>query len=505
MRKDFKYTTQFSSTAKCAADKEQDKFLAVASLEAIKTLLPKNIDYDKNYDLLGFAGNGAVINRANKNGHVIDSKTAVAINQHFAYKPMDLEHNRSSIVGVILNTGFTTYGTNQLISEEESLACEGPFNIAIGGLVFRIVNPDFADLLENSSNPESLLYEAVSLSWEIGYNDYYINIGSPNLSEAEVVKDPKHIEELSKFLRMKGGENKLEDGTQIYQYIYGNDVQPLAYGFTTRPAAQVKGVITGEENNKKEEKAQESISHSITPNVNTISNMKNLNSLEQIFALTDSDLKEVSASSLTEVIKSAIKQANDKFVSQQEESKNATAEVKELREQIKELTTTFETSLKAQAKRDAQETFNSHMSLVDSEFTLTDADRKAVASQVSKLADDTQFEEWYANFSIFAAAKKKKDDDDKDDTKNDQDDDQDDSKASKKKSKADDTDDEGTASKKKKDDKEDAKAAIDKAVQEALAKATEDGKALNLGVDLVKSFKDKYKGAFGAEGIVLKK
>src|ERR1700761_8950506 len=96
----FKYKAIFEAVAKCATDKEQDKFLAVASLVQVRSLLPKNIDYERNYDLLGFAGNGAVINRANKNHHVMDAKTAVAINKDFAFKPMDLEHNRSNIVGV---------------------------------------------------------------------------------------------------------------------------------------------------------------------------------------------------------------------------------------------------------------------------------------------------------------------------------------------------------------------------------------------------------------------
>src|ERR1700733_7059426 len=152
MQRNFKYKTSFEAVAKCATDKERDKYLAIASLHSIQALLPRNIDFDKNYDLLPFAGNGAVINRANKNHHIMDSATAVAINRYFAYKPMDLEHNRANIVGVILNTGYTTFGTNQLISADEALALTDPFNIAIGGLVFRIVNPEFADLLESSAD-----------------------------------------------------------------------------------------------------------------------------------------------------------------------------------------------------------------------------------------------------------------------------------------------------------------------------------------------------------------
>jgi hypothetical protein len=512
MRK-FKYSAKFSSIAKCATDKDQDRYLAVASLSAVRSLLPKNIDYEKNYDLLGFAGNGAVINRANKNHHVIDSKTAVAVNKYFAYKPMDLEHNRASIVGVILNTGFTTYGSNQIMTEEEALACLDPFNIAIGGLVFRIVNTDFAELLEQSSNPESLLHEAVSLSWEVGYNDFWINVGSPNLSEAETVKEPNKIEELSKFLRMNGGENQLEDGTPIYQYIYGEDVMPLAYGFTTRPAAQVKGIVTANEQEDKKvknsEKTQEIISHTnksiVTPNAT----MKNLTTLEEIYALTDADKDNVSLANLGSVIKEAIKTADEKWRTEKAAKEDAVATVKELQTSVTKISEKMDAMAASQIKAEAEATFNSRMSLVDSEFELTDADRKAIASDISALTDEASFEGWYGKFSVYAAAKKKaakpaKPDNDADDDTDD-DDTSDTSKAAK--SKADDMgDDDAAASDDKKKKKKDSKAEIAAAVEEALKNANAKGTVINAGVTTGSSLVEQYKSiAFNKDGIVLKK
>lgn len=508
----YKYKAIFESIAKCPTDKEMDKHLAVASLAAVKSLLPKNIDYDRNYDLLGFAGNGAVINRANKNHHVIDSKTAVAINKDFAFKPMDLEHNRSNIVGVILNTGYTTYGSNEIMTEEEALACDGPFNIAIGGLVFRIVNPDFAELLENSSNPESLLHEAVSLSWEVGYNDYWINIGSPNLGEGETIKEPKQIEELSKFLRMNGGENQLEDGTKIYQYIYGNDVMPLAYGFTTRPAAQVKGVVTAnEEIDKKNEKSKEIISHTTKQNVKGYS-MKQITSLDQIFALSDTDLKEgnVSIASISDTIKNAIKKADETFAATLAEKESAAIIAKELNKTVKDLESKLDLISAAHAKEQAEASFNARMSLLDSEYDLSADDRKAIASDIAAITDDAGFETWMGKFSVYAAAKKKKAkpaDDNQNDDDNDADDDTDDtdkkSKAAKDK-KAEADDEEAVAAKKKKA-KDDMKASIASAVEAAMKNAEEKGTVVNTNVATGKSYKEQYNGAFGIEGITLKK
>lgn len=504
--RDFKYRAVFSAIAKCATDREQDKYLSVASLAAIRSLLPSNVDYEKNYDLLGFAGNGAVVNRANKNHHVIDSKTAVAVNKYFSYKPMDLEHNRSNIVGVILNTGYTTYGDNQIMTEEEALACSGPFNIAIGGLVYRIVNPDFAELLEQSSNPESLLHEAVSLSWEVGYNNYWINIGSPNLGEAETVKDPKQIEELSEFLSIKGGGNQLSDGTPIYQYIYGSDVMPLAYGFTTRPAAQVKGVVTAiEQNDKKSEKNTEIISHIETPNVKTIVTMKNIKTLEEIYALTDADNGTVSLANIGQIIKDAIQKADETFRAEKADKENAVAATQELKEEVKAMKSAIDSMAAVQAKEQAEASFHSRMTLVDSEFTLSDEDRKAVASDVSSLASDEDFEKWLNKFSVYAASKKKtakpvNNDDDDDDA-----DDTDDAKASKKSKGGDGEDDDAVAAKKKKK-ADDMKAAIASIVAEAMQKAgIKTSGVANAGIETGDSFTEKYKNAFNKEGIVLKK
>ena len=61
---------------------------------SLKELMPESIDLDKNIDLLGVAFNGAVVNRFNRNGDGIDTKTALAIKDYFINKPTNMEHNR---------------------------------------------------------------------------------------------------------------------------------------------------------------------------------------------------------------------------------------------------------------------------------------------------------------------------------------------------------------------------------------------------------------------------
>ena len=97
----FQYTTTFSSILKPLVSEEKDKYLALASLMQVGNFIP-NVDTEKNVDLLPVAFNAAVVNRVNKNGDVIDTDTAVASYKDFINKPINIEHNRERIVGVIL-------------------------------------------------------------------------------------------------------------------------------------------------------------------------------------------------------------------------------------------------------------------------------------------------------------------------------------------------------------------------------------------------------------------
>ena len=96
----FKYKSLFSSTVKPVVSEEKDKYLALASLQKIEKFLP-DVDVETNIDLLPIAFNSFVANRVNKNGDVVDTKTAVEIYEHFKNKPINIEHNRKRVVGTI--------------------------------------------------------------------------------------------------------------------------------------------------------------------------------------------------------------------------------------------------------------------------------------------------------------------------------------------------------------------------------------------------------------------
>ena len=145
--------------------------------------MPESIDLDKNIDLVGVAFNAAVVNKFNRNHDGIGTETALAVKDYFVHKPTNIEHKKQRIVGHIVSSAFSSYGDNELVSDEELRETKDPFNIALGAVVYRMVDKKFAELINQSVDPESPLHNQVSASWEIGFNDYQIALGSEDLSE----------------------------------------------------------------------------------------------------------------------------------------------------------------------------------------------------------------------------------------------------------------------------------------------------------------------------------
>ena len=168
---DHKYTSIFSSTIKPLVSEEKDKYLSLASLVNISEFIP-DVDTEKNVDLLPIAFNACVANRVNKNGDVIDTSVASKIYENFINKPINIEHNRDRVVGVILTAGFSEFGTDNVIKAEDLSEKKGPFNITLGGVIWRVVNSDLTDLIEDSGDPTSENYRKISASWELGFSDY---------------------------------------------------------------------------------------------------------------------------------------------------------------------------------------------------------------------------------------------------------------------------------------------------------------------------------------------
>ena len=427
----YKYKSIFSSEIQASSiSKESSVDVSKASLESLKSLMPEGIDLDGNIDLLAVAFNAAVVNVFNKNHDGINTETAKAVSKYFIHKPTNIEHKKQKVVGHIISSGFSKFGTNEILEASDISDSYEPFNIALSALVYKTVNPDFADLLEKSANKDDGMHNVISASWEIGFNDYAIAIGSRNLKEAEIVTDEKQKEDLKKYLKAFDGEGLMDDGTEIYRLVAG-DVYPLGIGFTTNPAANVKGVIQLDKKDEEPEEVaaqekQEKIevnfdkflkkiinikkNSSHTEKTHVISDKPNLNKTvqkmetqelidqlkETISASSSDKFSEEAVANIVKVVSDAIREKSDVYVQEKADLENQKQEIEaakiESENKIKELeeklTASEETLSKIQAEQEEAkklQLFNDRMSALDEEYELSDEDRKILASEVKTL------------------------------------------------------------------------------------------------------------------------
>jgi len=464
--KDFKYSIKFDGIiVQAMVPFDEDKYLAVASIDQLKQYLPKNVDLDVNRDLMGVAFDAFVVNRGNKNGHIISTDVALAMVENFINKPFNIEHNRKVVVGVCTGYGFSEFGSSKPLTLEEVKAMKDPFNVVLSGYVWKIVNPEFASELVESSDPSSNRYLSVSASWELGFNEFNVAKGNKNLADATIVEKEDEIVELKDRLKVFGGNGFTEDGEMVLLNLQGS-VLPLGIGFTNTPAAEVSGVVISydkpqteetvkaeeeeyvcakcgykgmeaetcpkcdsedyeeieEDDEEDDEEENELESSEIKTNKKSVQeenkNVKNIMQLKNIDDITEDSIKEVAASEVREFISNRIADLAKEWQSKVEEKETAlqAAEdqisalktdleaIKADSEKVKEEFTKIQEDLKA---KEIEANFQRRMALLDEEFDLTDEDRSIIAEDLNTIENDEQFEKWYKKFSTFAAAKKK--------------------------------------------------------------------------------------------------
>jgi len=486
----FKHVTTFSSVLKPLVSEEKDKYLALASLIEVGNFIP-NVDADKNIDLLPIAFNAAVVNRVNKNGDVIDTDTALATYKNFINKPINIEHNREKIVGVILTAGFSEFGTDTILNEEQIKELKGPFNITLGGVIWKIANPNLAEKIEESSDFTSNNYQSVSASWELGFNDYNLVViegESKNIEDgSEIANNDDSFESMKQSLRAFGGSGKLDKSKFIYRKVIGN-VIPLGIGLTENPAADVKGIAISKpeesklEESKSEANLEENISKIENLNVNTDIDKKVMK-ITSIKDITDESLKQVSASQVSDFIEQELKSASEKFAAEKATVENHLKATKENLDSLianqenlqKEINSLKEALSAVEAEKQkilAAEQFNERMNGFDSEYDLDDETRQVLASEIAGMNDfsDEAFATYKNRMAVFLKNKKK-----------------------------------SAKIEKTEDDSKEAKASVTEVVEEVADKAEK--KVVDIPMTSSASqqtFFEKYKQAFDYEGFVVR-
>jgi len=414
----FKYITTFSSILKPLVSEEKDKYLALASLMEVGNFIP-NVDTEKNVDLLPVAFNAAVVNRVNKNGDVIDTQTAIASYKDFINKPINLEHNRERIVGVILTAGFSEFGSDSPLTEDQAKDIKGPFNITLGGVIWKIANPNLATMIEDSSDSTSNNYQKISASWELGFNEFNLVViegESKNIEDGSEISDSTQIDSLKTNLRALGGSGRIDKNKSLYRKVMGN-VVPLGIGLTETPAADVKGVATVkiEENQQPEE---ENISKIENLDVNTLIDNKAMK-ITSLKDINDENLKQATASQISDLIEQELKTASEKYAAEKATVESQLKSTKEsldtlvanqdsLQKEISALKEALSTAEAEKQKILASEKFNERMSAFDSEYDLDAETRQILANEIADM-EDSAFAAYKDKMAVFMKNKKKGD------------------------------------------------------------------------------------------------
>ena len=430
MLKEKKHKIIFSSILKSLVSEEKDKLLAIASVSELQNFIPK-VD-NRNHDLLPFATSAFVANHANLNGAIVGTKEAVETAELFINKQVNLNHNRNKVRGVILTVGFSEFGTEKPISKEDALKSNDPFNITVGGILWRVVDENLAQLIEETNDPSSEYFQAISSSFEVSFDEFDI-VKLPKksryLSDGEIITDIEQKAKLTPLLKTFGGDGILDKEHKIAILVKG-EVLPLGIGLTENPAAAVKGIAIfqeAENDDDQDKKTQtdatntQIISQSndlnVIPNTNLIN--KDMPKLTNIKEITDEALKTnvITASAIHELIESELKTASEQWAKEKAEKEallqttqtkhNEVAEInKNLAKEVEELKASLEKLKQEKAAKEAQETFNTRMTHFDEKYELTKEDRQVIAAQIKDLNDD-QFKVYEQNIAVLLASKNK--------------------------------------------------------------------------------------------------
>lgn len=458
--KDFKYKSIFAGHITKIVNEDMDKYISKAGLEKLRPLLPESINLDNNPDFIAIVLNCAVAGRSNANGDAITNETAIQVSKSFINKYCNIEHSRDKVKGVIVNYGFSKFGSNELLTEEEAKASKDPFNISLAVLLWKLtLNDEFIDLLESSTDNTSSKYNSISASWELLFNDYDIGVGTKNLNESEIITDESQKKELEKYLQAEGGVGR-KDNKIIYRVIKGETLVPAGIGLVETPAAEVKGLEIIDNKQQTQDKNMEKSNSSedmVCPNCgetmdeendesmdneesemtcakcgkksmkanwknskktqanftkekNSVIEIKSKNNImdkiTKITDLNDENLKECKASTVIELFNESLKEADKKWKEQEELTKNAQAEKLKVEANLIKIQEDLKKLQDIQAAKEAEEIYTQRMTYFDDTYELSKEERQAIASDV-KDADQDSFEKAKAKYDIFLKDKSK--------------------------------------------------------------------------------------------------
>ena len=158
----------------------------------------------------------------------------------------------------------------------------------------------------------------------------------------------KKKENLKNFLTY-GGNGTTEDGEKVYRLIKGT-IYPIGIGFTSNPAAAVKGLVskTEEESEKtNEQKISQSLKDDVNynnrPNLNKIMEQEILNQFKEVLeaSAASKKLSEEAVANITKIFHDAIVEKNDQWQEEKEALVNEKADLIEEQAKLKKKSKIF--------------------------------------------------------------------------------------------------------------------------------------------------------------------
>jgi len=436
--KDYAYRTFLETQARSVpAQSKEKQNLAIASLNSLVNIFEEEVKEKiaENPDLLVFASNLILANHANKNDDCVLLEDLIQIAEKFEYKQVNLEHNRDLVRGVIDEVGWSIYPSNEVIEEEEIQNQSSPVQLVIGGYLWRIVDPELCNLVEESSNEKSDNYLAVSTSFELLFNDYLICVSPDknalNPNARFITKESSEWESFDSKLKANGGSGK--DGGMLIFRILKDEILPVGAGIVRNPASGIKGIVVVNENSvidvkdteeqdTEEKTTEHPLSEYLDASDESINKedfsvkqnklklkipmvIKSLQELESHYSDFTKLEAKTAVASIQGFMEEKVKELSEKHAAELKEKEEAAAAAEKVRVElesrasnlgkaIEELQAKLAEIEQKQAAAVAEQKFNDRMASLDETFDLEDDDRSILVDEVKAIESDEAFSFW---------------------------------------------------------------------------------------------------------------
>lgn len=371
--------------------------ISKASMLAKAQSLLSNINHD--IDILPTIFSIAKVNVFNKNDDAITPLDAAKLLRHFVHKPINVEHETTTIVGHITNASFSDYEPAFHESDPfDFLNRTDAFYICGAGIIYKSAFPRLANALIEASEYDEPSYAA---SWELLFDYYDISYGNgETISECKIItaNDPE-FNSLSSHLKFNGGTGMDKNGQKVRRILRGSKT-PLGVGLTENPAADVRGIYTLA-SIMSDEKISETEKTDVTDNKIAMDKelQEELNSIKELISKAsvkdDGDGKQAltAAEQIFNRVSDMLKSQSDwkpKAETAEAELQTAKDQLASLAQELKEAKDSISQFQKDIQVRDAAAKFNDRMDSLASIYEFNDDEEKIVAQDVKALSDDDE-------------------------------------------------------------------------------------------------------------------